>query len=272
MTENRFYVYLDPRKSGVYKYGEHEFSAEPFYVGKGTNKRILLNCHKRSKHLINKINKIKDVFGKPVVMKIIEDVSEQEAFGLEIKLIKSIGRKQDGGPLVNFTLGGEGSSGNTLSDSTIAKIVASNVKTRSNPSYVSPLKDKKLTKKHIKNRDASRKKTTSNPDYVNPNKGRKKSKESVLRGVEKRKETVSKPSYINPCKGRKRPPEVVSKARATLIKTLNGVGYVNPNTGRKNSKESIEKQKATKKINRELKIQELYQSIINLIIRKELLT
>jgi hypothetical protein len=43
MIDNNFYtyLYLDQRKlKGNYRYGEFVFDYEPFYVGKGRNKRL----------------------------------------------------------------------------------------------------------------------------------------------------------------------------------------------------------------------------------------
>jgi len=106
------YVYLDPRKSGQYKYGEYEFDYEPFYVGKGKGRRYKRTDNRRSNYFKNKVNKIKEFGLKPLVIKLKENLNENNSFILEIELIKSIGRKDlNKGPLLNFTDGGEGSSG-----------------------------------------------------------------------------------------------------------------------------------------------------------------
>lgn len=112
---NNFYVYvwLDPRKPGVYNYGKYTFTHEPIYVGKGFGKRIQ-NKHD-NKILTFKLKK----FFFPIHVKVKEDLFEKEAFSLEIKLIKKIGRIDlKTGPLCNFTNGGEGTSGIVMTEET----------------------------------------------------------------------------------------------------------------------------------------------------------
>jgi len=112
------YIYLDPRKPGLFKYGSYEFKYEPFYVGKGNGKRCDI-INNRTCYFKNKINRIKESGLEPLVIKLKEDLGEEQSFVLEFKLIKLIGRRDLGkGPLVNFTNGGEGTSGRVCTEET----------------------------------------------------------------------------------------------------------------------------------------------------------
>jgi len=146
MNENQFYVYvlLDPRKPGEYKYGEYEFDHEPFYVGKGKGNRlnehvweaekylheekttILIEC--KNPHKVNKIIKIYTSTSKwPESVLIVENMSEEDAFQLEINLILEIGRfGLKAGPLTNLTGGGEGTSGYIFTDEEFDKAILYN--------------------------------------------------------------------------------------------------------------------------------------------------
>lgn len=87
-----FYAYLWKREDG-----------SPYYAGKGTSNRAF----KGSSHNV-KIPK--DVSR----IQLIPAISEDEAFGLEIRLISLFGRKDKGtGCLRNMTDGGEGVSGHS---------------------------------------------------------------------------------------------------------------------------------------------------------------
>ena len=113
------YIYLDPRKLGSYSYGDYTFEYEPFYVGKGFGKRCIehiLECtvYKGFKESFkrNKIKKILNENLEPIILKVEENLNEQEALDLEIWLIWAIGRSDlKLGPLTNHTDGGDGVSG-----------------------------------------------------------------------------------------------------------------------------------------------------------------
>jgi hypothetical protein len=110
------YVYLDPRKPGKYMYNEYEFDYEPFYIGKGSNGRAYhhLTCHNQkrnnNKNFINRIKKIQNEIHKdPIVIICKNNLLENVAYQLEMKMVKIIGRKDlKKGPLYNLTDGGDG--------------------------------------------------------------------------------------------------------------------------------------------------------------------
>lgn len=111
------YVLLDPRKPGRYEYGPYRVAYLPFYVGKGTGNRT--DHHTRYLERKNDfkariIRKILAAGLQPIVRK-KEGLTETQAFSLEKKLIRIIGRHPLG-PLTNLTNGGEGASGSRWSE------------------------------------------------------------------------------------------------------------------------------------------------------------
>ena len=132
MGKQPSYVYalLDPRKPGEFEYNVGgafvTFDFEPFYIGKGVRSRMLKHeAHARRfpepKLREFKGNKIRSIHRdglSPIAVKIIESLDDQESFDFESALIKVIGRFADGGPLANYTLGGEGHRGYRATEAT----------------------------------------------------------------------------------------------------------------------------------------------------------
>lgn len=97
---NHHYVYVIFRPHGI-----------PCYVGKGSGgrwKAHMDGCRGQNIHLVN-IFKVAG--GSLPVVKVREGLTNEEANTVEIALIAAIGREVDGGPLVNQTIGGEGTVG-----------------------------------------------------------------------------------------------------------------------------------------------------------------
>jgi hypothetical protein len=121
------YVYLDQRRKGNYIYGIYKFSYEPFYIGKGKNSR--LKDHLFENDLYNtekhkRILQIKSECSKnPIIIKYAKNLSEEQAFDLEIDMITTIGRNLlQEGPLLNIQKGGQGFSGWIPTQNWIQKI------------------------------------------------------------------------------------------------------------------------------------------------------
>ena len=103
-TMNKYYIYIhiNPKTNQI------------FYVGKGKDNRAYIksNRSKLWKRIVNKYGYEVDFIAK--------DLTEEQAFELEIYWISKIGRRDQGlGPLINFTDGGDGSSGRTPNENTL---------------------------------------------------------------------------------------------------------------------------------------------------------
>lgn len=108
-----------PKDLVFYVYILFDWLGVPRYVGKGKGSRWLNHERKTDQSNILKNEFIEQtwIMLDEVPKIIIKDkINEQEAFEIEIALIKAIGRIDLGtGPLVNLTDGGDGASGSHLS-------------------------------------------------------------------------------------------------------------------------------------------------------------
>lgn len=111
----RFYVYalLDPRRSGRMEMWPCSFFEEPFYVGKGTQRRARLHgCKSSRSPAKDRILEIEADGQRTSVMILADGLLEDESFAIEKFFIAQIGRRmRNEGPLLNRTAGGQGSSG-----------------------------------------------------------------------------------------------------------------------------------------------------------------
>lgn len=134
--ENKLYTLIDKVPTGPYVYilmdgsKEREISIieygitlqyEPFYIGKGNNKRFRCHFHKSVLNKSNnkRYNKIKKINreGYKVAAKFIELLDDKMCYNTEIDLIKIVGREDKNcGPLVNRSDGGEGWNGVVYTD------------------------------------------------------------------------------------------------------------------------------------------------------------
>lgn len=91
----------------------------PCYVGKGKEDRWQVHERLGGKHPNkNLANIFKKAGGSLPKEKVMEALSDEDAVKFERILIAAIGRKKDGGPLVNQTDGGDGVSGFVHSEET----------------------------------------------------------------------------------------------------------------------------------------------------------
>lgn len=117
------YILLDSSKPGEYIYNNYILRYEPFYVGKGTGKRIKDTLYDKSAFKYNKIQKLKREEIEIISLKLEENLTNDESILIEIELISLIGRRDlKLGCLVNTTDGGDGRVNSRPSEETKRKI------------------------------------------------------------------------------------------------------------------------------------------------------
>ena len=200
--KNKFYVYalLDPRKKGKFKYGQYTFEYEPFYIGKGFNNRINQHLESWSLKFRNfKNNKIKSIVKcglKPITIKILKSLSEEDSFKNEINLISLIGRYDlKEGPLTNLTEGGEGVAGRIITEefrNNQSKVMKEYFKDNPIPNKTRKKISKVLLSKKMKRSDETKRKIGE------ANKGRVYSEEYIdyIREIRKGPKLTHRKKYI----------------------------------------------------------------------------
>lgn len=113
MNNKYIYIYSDPRKPGTWFFKNHVFKYKPFYVGVGSNKRIIAHLNESNlKQKTYKSSKIKSILKQkllPIYFKIYENLNLADAFSLEKEIISHFGRSDiKTGILCNHTDGGIG--------------------------------------------------------------------------------------------------------------------------------------------------------------------
>lgn len=109
-----FYVYLLSRPDGT-----------PCYVGKGNGARWTKH-ERRGTHNPHLAHIIRNAGGSLPKQKVHDGLTEGEAFQKERELIAEIGREANGGPLVNLTDGGEGTSGFKMPPEIVERVASVN--------------------------------------------------------------------------------------------------------------------------------------------------
>lgn len=177
------YIYLDPRKPGVYIYDDIILDHEPFYVGMGTGNRDTSHVREaetgktyrgaiaNNTYKINKIRKIVGLGLQPIIRKCATNLSRQQALDLEVEYIRKIGRYDlKTGPLTNRTNGGESTSGMVHSEKTL-KLMSEQrkgkPKTEAQLAAQKRQQGRELTENHKKNISAAKrgKKSLTDEQY-----------------------------------------------------------------------------------------------------------
>lgn len=134
------YAYLNPEKPIDKNYNGTHFEFEPFYIGRGKNKRDIshlryvkqeIRCGRISNYnlknykfgkmkiMVNLLSKNKE----PIIIRLKNNLTTEEADAEEIKYISAIGKMlNETGPLTNLTDGGKTTTGYIHTPKTKKKI------------------------------------------------------------------------------------------------------------------------------------------------------
>lgn len=112
MTGYHVYAYLDLSKPTQVHTRFLTFFYEPIYIGMGKGKRDTSHLKnldsRRNLPFYNRLKKMIYDGNMPSVVRVFENLAQDEAFKLEVELISEIRRRHEGGPLLNISGGGPG--------------------------------------------------------------------------------------------------------------------------------------------------------------------
>lgn len=100
MSEYYVYAYLNPLEEGIYSSSIVSFFAKPFYIGKGIGNRLYDHLKEarptrkfKNNHKLNTIRSIQKFGQNPIIIKISENLTEQQALNIELNLILELKQK-----------------------------------------------------------------------------------------------------------------------------------------------------------------------------------
>lgn len=217
----KFYVYLMSRPDG-----------RPFYVGKGHGRRISQHeSHARGKARGIRLSVIRKIWraGGAVSYRIVSfHEHEADAFAAEMALIAEIRRRQNGGPLVNRTDGGDGVTGfrQVLSSGARAKISAAHKGVPKSPEHAAKVGAANRGKKRPPEFSEKMSAILRTPEVMarmvgnragyKPTAETKAKIAAAKRGHKQSPETVAKRAAS--LRGKKRTPEVRAKLSAAAFR------------------------------------------------------
>jgi hypothetical protein len=111
IKKNNYYVYcyIDTKKDEEYNIDGLIIKGKPFYIGKGIRNRDISHLklfYKRP--FYSKLESMKKVNNIPLIIRLKENLSEDEAYEYETYYITKLKIYTDGGPLYNMNYGGKG--------------------------------------------------------------------------------------------------------------------------------------------------------------------
>lgn len=246
MSNAVFYVYVLFRP----------WDGSPFYVGKGKDRRWLNHIqrgfHSGNRHLMAIIQRARAEQVEIPRVKVRENLTEAEAFEIEVALIAAIGRGENG-PLANMTDGGEGISGYSHSAAARAKISAAAVGNKRPLGLRRSAETRALLSAIAKSRPPETRTAFGNLKRGKPLSQEHKAKLRAAKlGKKQRPEATAAIAKSN--RGRKRSVETRLRMSLAQLGNQNSLGTVHSPEARQRMSEAAVRREVAKRLKRQAKV------------------